>query len=737
MSTFKKMMESQELGITDTKKELNPPAKVVKSSLLNNLNNIYEEKIEQLHKLCGYFTAMDDGCQQLNDKKIHLIDGFVGVGKSLESLKLTIINMLKGNYVIYGVHTISSQLSRSEELETLLNQYINVCSDDELKSALTLLLDRIVRVSSIEKDSDSSVTSMFENTLYDIEQKDSVAGACVFVCNQAVRLLNCSAINKERSVIFFDDDNSSINKRDVLRDYKLESVKSFLSFFNTTVIEKDDKDTVLKIESLKDNHKQQLENLKIVNQAFYEKVKPVIEIYNRQRNNDLILFVSKNDNKRYDVILSTKLSIKLAESFSKVYAVSENVMNDNLAIFDWINNSKVGYDYSLLKYDSVNRGEKFLKVDGELQFKIATVAGKNTFRIAKAINKVTENSVSKKITRYINSLPECYDNVHVALNKRSTGIFDSSLKREFTETGIDTRGRNDLMDCNVSLLFGINTIRNNDKAFYKKVYKMDDQQVFDNVTIAPIMQNLGRTAIRKTQVKPYLVIFPDLNIAKLCLERLAKYYPDVFTSTVIEKLINEADHLCEDDFNESNQQYSDLGLDNKHYVALNRLRSKHGAENVDNMILKLNGEVLTVIEYFKNVEQQEKELNKSVSDVARKVRNKIKSTVVKQAAEKIGKMEFINQCNELKNDKIIELVNNINNDVESKVDEIIVPIQPEVNDVDSIEPELLEILLDEDNREYKQPCTSAIMNVDWYSPEQKKELSDLAFIKEATKSFIY
>ena len=618
-------------------------------------NNIYTEEINTLHKLCGYHTLIDSTSHVKNENKLSLIDAFVGTGKTLEALKLAIVHMLCGELVVYGVHTIRTQVERSKELEELINEYVQVCECLELKEELQTLLNRIKRVSTIEKDSDTTVTSMFNNVVGQLYS----TGGCVFVCNQAVRLLNNGSVEKNNSVIFFDDDNSSITKKVILKSYNSTDVNSLKSFFNLKNVEQSDKSTLFIVDSLKTNYKQQLASFNVVNQAFYEKVKSVIDVYILQKNNDLLLFVNKNRHGQYDVLLSTKLSLRVVESFKKVYAVSENVKNDNLAVFDWLSQG-IEYDYSLLQYDSVNRGEKFLlDVNGKPMLKIALIAGRESYKIGKAINSATEGSVSKRIINYLEQSKSNFSKIHIACNKRSRELFND-LKVPFVETDIDTRGRNDLMDCDVSLLFGINTIMNNDKEFYKMVYKMTDEQIFENVTIAPVIQNVGRTAIRKTQKVPYTLILPDYKIAVLVLKRLSKYYPDVFTNNVNDELLGNADVIAEDAFKESNQKYADRGLSNSHYVKLTRLREKHGSENVEKMIQKFNGQVLTVIEYFKNEEKQEKLLLKAVNAIARKAKKLVKSDNVKKAAEKVGLNEFLVQAKDLKGKAIAEPVNDIN-----------------------------------------------------------------------------
>lgn len=661
--------DSQNAG---TKKELNAPAKVLKSSLLNKFasktnNNIYIDN----------FTHKTTTRQHKNENKLKLIDGGVGVGKSTTMLKKAVKTMLAGGSVVFGVHSIDAQVERSEELLNYIKSAIKAFSHDEEKSnKLKTLLNRVRMVSSKDVDNSGTVDNMFNN-VYNELKRESNNGSCIFVTNVAARLIDFSGMNNERDVLVLDDDTTPLEFITPFKDYKEVEKNIIKACFKTTLIKNSDHGEFLKIDGKAEQLDEVIKMIELENKTSTELVKLIRTVAHKiehENNNDHTFRIRKKDN-LYTFDVASSFSKTILDNFVNVYALSENVQNDNTAVREWTKQG-VKSDYTMMQYDSEKFGKKFLYgEDGKPMIRIVSVAGDNSFKISNATSDF-ENGYTT-IVNYLNNLAEHgYSNVHVSANERvAKNAFDNA-KLGINRTGTITRGINSLMHCDVSLMYGVNKIDNFKTSILEQLYNVTKDELHDQVTISALVQNIGRGALRRTQDKPVVLIFPDNESARKAFVRYAKSYPEL--QPHVDELLSNIEVINEKFFDNKKKVYED----EKQRFRVNYLKGVHGADNVQSFIDQHG--VHTAIEYFGKlkVESKEdaKELKKQVSEVARKIKKLVKSEYVKQAAEKIGKMEFINQCKDLKGKAIAELVMNINNDVESKATEEVATVQPEVKE---------------------------------------------------------
>ncbi|PAX99573.1 hypothetical protein CKO50_20390 [Pseudoalteromonas sp. HM-SA03] len=637
----------------------------------NSSINIYDDS-----------TVVKNGCQQLNENKLKLIDGGVGVGKSTAMLKKAVKTMLAGGSVVFGVHSIDAQVERSEELLNYINGAIKAFAHDEEKvNKLNSLLNRVRMVSSKDADNSGTVDNMFNNVYSELKH-ESNNGSCIFVTNVAARLIDFSGMDNERDVLVLDDDTTSLDFTTPFKKYTANEKEIIKACFKTTLIETTEKDELLKINGKADQFEQCLKMIETENKTSTELVKLICMVANvidHEKNNDHV-FRIRLDNGRYTFDLASSFSKNVLDNFVNVYALSENVQNDNTAVREWTKQG-VKSDYTMMQYDSEKFGKKFLYgEDGKPMIKIASIAGDNTFKISNATSDYANGYTP--IVDYLNNLVEQgYTDCHVSANERVANNAFDTAKMNINRTGTITRGINSLMHCDVSLMYGVNKIDNFRCSLMQGIHKVTKEELHDQVTISALVQNIGRGALRTTQVKPVVLIFPDNETAKQAFIRYTKSYPEL--QPHVDELLSNIEVINEKFFDNKKKVYED----EKQRFRVNYLKGVHGADNVQSMIDEHG--IYTAIEYFGKlkVESKEdaKELKKQVTKIARKVRNKLKSTEVKKAVEKVGIVEFINQCKDLKNEKIIELVMNINNDVESKVTDEVATVQPEakekVNDV--------------------------------------------------------
>ncbi|WP_039037647.1 hypothetical protein [Pseudoalteromonas sp. ECSMB14103] len=646
-----KLNENGELDVffEGIKKELNAPAKVVKSSLQNTIvntsanSNIYVEKNQR--------------------EKLQLIDGGVGVGKTTMMLKETIKTMLAGGVVVYGTHSIEAQVERSEELLNEIQNYINA-GVNKLKVAhcekvaekvekLKALLNRVKMVSSKGADKGETVDSMFQNVMGELKLQSNT-GACVLVTNVAVRLINFDALSNNNDLLVLDDDITPYLISKPFVDHHIKAIELVKSCFNAELVKNDENGTVLKLNDKSPKFDQIIKMIECqdatnTNTKFNNELKKMANIVEKEVNNDVFLRIVKNKKGLYTIEQLTKLSKNLLDNFKHVYVLSENVKGDTSAVYCWLKEG-VKYDYTMLTYDSENRGKKFMYgKDGKPAIKIFSIAGKNKFTIAKA---TSDQGYYEKVTNFINNL----DNVNGVMVSKNSRVPDnafSGIKSPVDNVSTVTRGRNDLTHNNVILNYGLNKVDNLQASIINSFYGVPVDVLNEQVTISAQVQNIGRGSLRTIQDKETVLIFPDNETARASMIRFAKSYPEL--QPFMDELLSDINGIIEDDFANVNKKYED----EKTKKRVNYLKSVHGEENVQAFIDQHG--VNTAIDYFGKLNIDEKELKKQVTKIAQKAKDyKVKSTVVKQAAEKVGLNEFIEKCENLKGKAIAELVNNIN-----------------------------------------------------------------------------
>ena len=645
-----KLNENGELDVffEGIKKELNAPAKVVKSSLQNTTvntsanSNIYREKNQR--------------------EKLQLIDGGVGVGKTTMMLKETIRTMLAGGVVVYGTHSIEAQVERSVELQNEIQNYINA-GVKKLKGAahcgkvadkvekLKALLNRVKMVSSKDLDNGLTVDSMFQNVMSELKLQPNT-GACVLVTNVAVRLINFDALSNNNDLLVLDDDVTPFSMYKAFDKHNLNEVEIVKACFKTEVVKVDDNESILKINGKADQFGELIKDIErknSTNTKFTAEIKKVAHIIDKEKNNDLFFRIFKNKQSSYNVEQFSKLSQNVFEHFKKVYALSENVKNDNTAVYSWLKEG-VKYDCTMLTYDSEKRGKKFLYgADNKPMIRIASIAGENKFTIAKATN---DQQGYVKVTDYINNLGSIVEGVMFSKNNRVHETAFNNLKCAFDTVSTITRGRNDLTHNNVMLNYGLNKVDNYTGSALNSLHGVSMDELDQQVTISAQVQNIGRGALRTTQSKPVVLIFPDNETARASMIRYAKSYPEL--QPFVDELLSNIEVINDGQFKNEKKVYED----EKTKKRVNYLKSVHGEETVQSFI-EQHG-VNTAIDHFGKLNVDEKELKKNVTKIAQKVRKIMKASIVKQAAEKIGLNEFIEKCENLKTKAIAELVKNIN-----------------------------------------------------------------------------
>ncbi|WP_352284181.1 hypothetical protein [Pseudoalteromonas sp. Q18-MNA-CIBAN-0097] len=639
-----KLNENGELDVffTGIKKELHVPAKVVKSSsntIASNTNsNIYVEKIQR--------------------EKLQLIDGGVGVGKSTLMLKETIKTMLAGGFVVFGVHKIETLTERALELETEIQKYIDAgkkkaatCGKAKEKlEKLELLLTRIKQVSSKDLDRGVTVGSMFDNVVNELKN-DNSTGACIFVTNVAVRFIDVSFTDNNKDLLVMDDDITPYIANKPFEKHTLTEVKLVKECFKI-VSESNENSTYFKVDG-KANQFEQLINIiqteNKTNSKFTAAIKSVANVIERETNNDHYLRVSKNKEGSYNIELFSKLSQNILNNFKNVYALSENIKTDNTAVATWLREG-IKYDYTMLTYDTEKRGKKFLYgADGKPMIKVASIAGENKFSISKATSESGKNGYGL-VSDYINGLGSMVDSVMISKNSRVADNAFNAINSPFDVCSTVTRGRNDLMHNNVMLNYGLNKVDNNTGSFLNELYDVKMDELNSQVTISAQVQNIGRGALRKTQTKPVVLVFPDNATARESMIRYAKSYPEL--QPFIDELLSNIDVINEGLFKNEKKVYED----EKTRKRVNYLKSVHGEENVQQFIDQHG--VNTAIDYFGKLAMNDKELKKQVTAIARKVKKLVKPENVKKAAQLIGELEFTKRVNGLKGKAIVELVNN-------------------------------------------------------------------------------
>lgn len=649
-----KLNENGELDVffEGIKKELNPPAKVVKSSLQNTLvtnvtnSNIYAEENQR--------------------EKLQLIDGGVGVGKTTLMLKETIKTMLAGGVVVYGTHSIDAQVERSIELQEEIQKYINA-GVNKLKVAhcekaaekvekLKALLNRVKMVSSKDLDKGVTVDSMFQNVMCELKLQSNT-GACVLVTNVAVRLINFDALSNNNDLLVLDDDVTPFSMYKPFDKHNLNEVEIVKACFKTEVVRVDDNESTLKINGKADQFGELIKDIErknSTNTKFTAEIKKVAHMIDKEKNNDLFLKILKNKQGSYNVEQFSKLSQNVFEHFKTVYALSENVKNDNTAVYSWLKEG-VKHDYTMLTYDSEKRGKKFLYgADNKPMIRIASIAGENKFTIAKA---TSDQQGYVKVTDYINNLGSIVEGVMFSKNNRVHETAFNNLKCAFDTVSTITRSRNDLMHNNVMLNYGLNKVDNYTGSSLNSLHGVSMDELDQQVTISAQVQNIGRGALRTTQTKPVVLIFPDNETARASMIRYAKSYPEL--QPFMDELLSNIEVINDEQFKNEKKVYED----EKTRKRVNYLKSVHGEDNVQ-LFIEQHG-VYTAIEYFDNLSVNEKELKKQVTKIAQKARKIMKATEVKIAAEKIGLNQFIEKCENLNGKAISELVMNINNNDET------------------------------------------------------------------------
>ncbi|GAA78193.1 hypothetical protein [Pseudoalteromonas sp. BSi20495] len=649
-----------EVCFSGIKKELTATKR--KSSLQNKLvsqtnNNIYDANN----------SKKIDSCQQVKKEKLQLIDGGVGVGKTTLMLKETIKTMLAGGVVIYGTHSIDAQVERSIELQEEIQKYINA-GVNKLKVAhcekaaekvekLKALLNRVKMVSSKDLDKGVTVDSMFQNVMCELKLQPNT-GACVLVTNVAVRLINFDALSNNNDLLVLDDDVTPFSMYKPFDKHNLNEVEIVKACFKTEVVRVDDNESTLKINGKADQFGELIKDIErknSTNTKFTAEIKKVAHMIDKEKNNDLFLKILKNKQGSYNVEQFSKLSQNVFEHFKTVYALSENVKNDNTAVYSWLKEG-VKYDYTMLTYDSEKRGKKFLYgADGKPMIRIASIAGENKFTIAKATN---DQQGYVKVTDYINNLGSIVEGVMFSKNNRVHETAFNNLKCDFDTVSTITRSRNDLMHNNVMLNYGLNKVDNYTGSSLNSLHGVSMDELDQQVTISAQVQNIGRGALRTTQTKPVVLIFPDNETARASMIRYAKSYPEL--QPFMDELLSNIEVINDEQFKNEKKVYEN----EKTRRRVNYLKSVHGEKTVQSFIEQHGA--YTAIEYFDNLSVNEKELKKQVTKIAQKAKDyKVKSTEVKQAAEKIGLNEFIEKCENLKGKAIAELVMNINNNDET------------------------------------------------------------------------
>ena len=645
-----KLNENGELDVffTGIKKELNAPAKVVKSSLQNTIvntsanSNIYVEKIQR--------------------EKLQLVDGGIGVGKTTLMLKKTIKTMLGGGFVVFGVHKIETLTERALELETEIQKYIDAgkkkavtCNKAKEKlEKLEKLLTRIKQVSSKDLDRGVTVGSMFDSVVNELKN-DNSTGACIFVTNVAVRFIDVSFTDNNKDLLVMDDDITPYIANKPFEKHTLTEVELVKACFKI-VSESNENSTYFKIDGKANQFEQLIKMIQTennTNSKFTAAIKSVANVIERETNNDHYFKIVKNKDGSYNIELFSQLSQNILNNFKNVYALSENIKTDNTAVATWLREG-VKYDYTMLTYDSEKRGKKFLYgADGKPMIKIASIAGENKFTIAKATSESGKNGYGM-VSEYINGLGSMVDSVMISKNSRVADNAFNAINSPFDVCTTVTRGRNDLTHNNVMLNYGLNKIDNNTASFLNGFYGVKMDELNSQVTISAQVQNIGRGALRKTQTKPVVLIFPDNATARLSMIRYAKSYPEL--QPFIDDILLNIDVINDGLFKNEKKVYED----EKTRKRVNYLKSVHGEENVQQFIDQHG--VNTAIDYFGKLKieskEKDKELKKQVTVIARKVKKLVKPENVKKAAQLIGELEFTKRVNGLKGKAIVELVNN-------------------------------------------------------------------------------
>tara|TARA_B110000211_G_C14092715_1_gene560153 strand:- start:1936 stop:4182 length:2247 start_codon:yes stop_codon:yes gene_type:complete len=651
MKNLNKNIQTMEVPFsTGIKKELIAPTKVVISSLQNTLvnhvtnSNIYVEKTQR--------------------EKLQLIDGGVGVGKSTLMLKETIKTMLDGGFVVFGVHSIETLTERALELEAEIQKYINAgkkkavtCGKAKAKAKLEKLeklLTRIKQVSSKDLDRGVTVGSMFENVVNELKN-DNSTGACIFVTNVAIRFIDFSFTANNKDLLVMDDDTTPYLVNKPFEKHSLTEVELVKACFKTEVVSKEN-ETFFKINGKAQQFDQLIKMIQTensTNSKFTAAIKQVANVIERESNNDHYFRVVKNKDGLHSIDQFSKLSQNILNNFKNVYALSENIKTDNTAVATWLREG-LKYDYTMLTYDSEKRGKKFLYgADGKPMIKIASIAGENKFTIAKATSESGKNGYGL-VSEYINGLGSMVDSVMISKNSRVADNAFNAINSPFDVVSTITRGRNDLMHNNVMLNYGLNKIDNNTGSFLNELYAVKMNELNSQVTISAQVQNIGRGALRTTQTKPVVLIFPDNATARESMIRYARSYPEL--QPFIDELLSDIDVINDGLFKNDKCKYGDVAQDAKTIKAVFELKKKHGEENVQQFIDQHG--VHTAIDYFSKLTMNDKELKKQVTVIAQKVRKTTKASEVKKAAQLIGELEFTKRVNGLDNKAIVELVNN-------------------------------------------------------------------------------
>ena len=589
-------------------------------------------------------------------EKLQLIDGGVGVGKTTLMLKKTIKTMLTGGFVVFGVHKIETLTERALELETEIQKYIDAgkkkavtCNKAKEKlEKLELLLTRIKQVSSKDLDRGVTVGSMFDSVVNELKN-DNSTGACIFVTNVAVRFIDVSFTDNNKDLLVMDDDITPYIANKPFEKHTLIEVELVKACFKI-VSESNENSTYFKIDGKANQFEQLIKMIQTennTNSKFTAAIKSVANVIERETNNDHYFKIVKNKDGSYNIELFSQLSQNILNNFKNVYALSENIKTDNTAVATWLREG-VKYDYTMLTYDSEKRGKKFLYgADDKPMIKIASIAGENKFTIAKATSESGKNGYGM-VSEYINGLGSMVNSVMISKNSRVADNAFNAINSPFDVCSTVTRGRNDLMHNNVMLNYGLNKVDNNTGSFLNGFYGVKMDELNSQVTISAQVQNIGRGALRKTQTKPVVLIFPDNATARESMIRYARSYPEL--QPFIDELLSNIDVINDGLFKNEKKVYED----EKTRKRVNYLKSVHGEENVQQFIDQHG--VNTAIDYFGKLNVNEKELRKQVTVIAQKVRKIIKASEVKKAAQLIGELEFTKCINGLDNKAIKQLV---------------------------------------------------------------------------------
>ena len=590
-----------------------------------------------------------------NAPKLMLLDGGVGVGKTTKIITEAIKTMLAGGVVVFAVHSKLAQVERSRELEAELKKIISYYQGRLENTSCPKIIARITKlkkllknirmVASNSKDCKGTVASMFDSRFHELKEESS-EGSTIFVTNIAVRKIDFSYFDPKTDLLVMDDDITTAQFDRIFSRIGQGELEMFNSCFDTKELDK----SIFKIMG---KSKKLLQTLDFVRKQgcssmFVSAIKRIEKEINEYKNLSFYIDINKCEDGSFIVEKVEKLNSSIIANFQKVIVASENVKQDNISVFEWIQNG-VPYDYQMLLYNSSIYGKKFqYSDDGKPLIKLASIAGSNTFTISRASSNGT---IYKEVVSYLNNLPQ-YKDAHVSLNARIHENAFEDLNACMNITSTVTRGINSLQHCDLGLFYGVNKLDNKKISKLEVLYGMTRDDLEEQVTISALVQNIGRGVLRTQQSKPVLLVFPDNDTARRAVIRYARSYPEL--QPHVEQLLAEMEVICESEFSDSRAKYSDKGLSRTQLNRITYLKSVHGSEIVDLKIDELG--LSDTLLFFKNRANMEKVLLKQVTRVAQKVKHYIKSGEVKQAANRLGLANFLTKVKDMSTLQVFELV---------------------------------------------------------------------------------